>query len=108
MIHMDDDDNDGDDGFLPPSMNKRISMMMLILRTRRRRGYELKNANCMCEYYSPSLLNFVRGWISVLTLNGINGKLIVAVIGSLDSWTLVAGNGNDSFDKLCVKNGLMS
>ena len=107
MIHMDDDDNDGDDGFLPPSMNKRISMMMLILRTRRR-SYELKNANCMCEYYSPSLLNFVRGWISVLTLNGINGKLIVAVIGSLDSWTLVAGNGNDSFDKLCVKNGLMS
>jgi hypothetical protein len=36
----------------------------------------------------------------ILILNGINGKLIVAVIGSLDS-TLDAGNGNDSCDKLC-------
>lgn len=59
---------------------------------------ELPNKSSKVD--SPSLLNFVRGWISVLTLNGINGKLIVAVIGSLDS-TLVAGNGNDSCDKLC-------
>lgn len=62
MIHMVDDDNDGDDGFLPPSMNKRISMMMLLIA--RRIIYELTKKLLIEKLeadYSPSLLNFVRG-----------------------------------------------